>query len=1038
MGQQVGEAFVRVRPNMSGFKSETETGVKSSFSSLAKIAGLAFGGAAVGALVKSSVESAGQSAAITNSVSTQFGKLGKSVLDFASKQGAAFGSLETNTNQTSFALGKLFVNAGQTTKQAALMTTNWEKLGLALNEAKGGGVAGAASALQELQTVAAGTSTRGLHDLGVTITSAQIAARAAADGFIKLGQSASGLTPAQKQLVTFQLAMRSLPEALREAAANSHSFAAEQARLAVAWDNAKTTLGTALLPLLTRGATALANWLTKMERSGRLQHDFNQVASVTAYVVGAIKDVVASGIHVWDSFSSAVGGAKNALIAVGGAFALLKVGGIGKAATRDVDAIGSRIGATFANIRARAKASSNDMARDYTTASAKIIRQTDAMKKAGSTWAIQASSNAAKVKTATGNVGGSFSALDDAMKATATSAKTNTGAMNQAFNDFATNTKRQASGFRGAISKASAGAAVAFESAATGMKAAAIEVGVTIKTALIQTGIGLLVVAIGIAVGYIISHWDTVKRYTVALGEAIVATWTGLKTTLLGIAEVIGGGIATALTAPLVGALKIVKGIVDAIPNSILGISTHISGIKSGLHDALNFIDKGTTGLVTKGVHNITTGAESIFSGARDAWNKSLKDSAHDPKAAAAAKDAGKATAKNLMDGVATGVTALAPSVQKTISDALRNAVAAAHKAILASVQSAKNNLDKIGQDLARTIDQIQQKIGGAVGAVAGSPQGAAFAKLKKLIEEGAPSFQIAKAQAELSGQLQNVGKTQKQQLSSQLSNLTAAFNQGKLTYSQFETRLHKILREDGVTMAQALKAGGSAFAATFKAEVGALGKQARAIADLPAKYRGIGGAGGAADIKIIQPLQVIKQEQLKVRTAVEKAAAAAQKQRAAILKNQEKQISLAQQAKSAGVKVHFTQPQGSGAHLGAGGGGAIASQIAAHTRRMADTTQGGVLRGFRDVCADIASASKDIVAAELGLRSPMENLRRTELRIGEHAAQQRDRQIRLQTQTNTLLAKLNRDKGVPGFNKERPGTGSKHARAAAAAGVKP
>lgn len=1179
---------------MSSFKSETETGVKSSFSNLAKIAGLAFGGAAVGALIKSSVESAAASQAISNSVRSEFGKMGSAVLDFANKQGAAFGSLETNTNQTSFALGKLFRNSGIGAQQAAAMTTNWEKLGLALNEAKGGGVAGAATALQELQTVAAGTSTRGLHDLGITITTAQVAAKAAADGFIRLGQSASGLTPAQKQLVTFQLAMRSLPDALRQAAANSHSFAAEQARLAVAWDNAKTALGQAFIPELTKGATALTAWLNRMERSGRLQHDFNQIASITGSVISAIRGAVEGAIHVWEGFANAVGGAKHALILLAGAYGLFKVGAIGKAVTNDANSIGNRIGTTFTNIRNRAKASSAAVANDFSSASRRVISQTNAMKQAGDKWSVQMSSNASKVKQSTGSVGSSFGALDTAMKQTSQKAKVNVGAMNQAFNDFANNTKTQATGFRGAITKASSGAATAFESAATGMKAAAIEVGATIKVAIIQTGIGLLVVAIGIAVGYIITHWDTVKRYTIALGAVMTSVWHGVTGVIIGYYKLLGGAFLHYIVGPITDFFGKLAHYAAGIL-SFFGFGG-VADKLNALSAALGSVGREGSNLINSGISSLKQ-AKDAFGNVGKAWSDSLAKSANDPKVTDTSKKVGKKMGTDIATTAGQTIVAQMPSVQKAISDALANATAAANKAIATAVQNAKNNLDKIGQDLAKTIDQIQQKIGGAVGAVAGSPQGAAFEKLKKLIESGAPAFEIQKAQAELAGNLKNVGQTQKQQVSSQLANLTAAFDKGQIGYREFERRLHKILRDDGITMAQALKAGGPAFADAFKAQVDALGRQARAIAALPAKYRGIGGAGGAADIKIIQPLQVIKQEQLKVRTAVEKAAQAAHKQREAILKNQQKQIALAQAARSIGDRAVFRH-SGNQPHPDHQRSAQFLSQIRDHTRRTADalthahprpksnldaqiakltttvdrllsrsrephapssiqaqlqaaqaelralkgeraartasptrtlasapqshtaeiarsvtgafgrvthlldllrsnetrigenqarraetqirlldriagllrntrherpqvalgslttplsqlqtsnvairgaiqSQHAALLRGLREVCTDITAADKDIVAAELGLVSPIESLRRTELRIGDHAAQQRERQIRLARETNTLLRKLDKAKGVPGFNKERPGTGSKHARKAALAGVR-
>lgn len=1261
MGAQVGEAYVRIRPNMAGFKSETETGVRSSFSSLAKIAGLAFGGAAIGSLIKSSIESAGQTQASAHAIADTYGRAGDAVLRFSKGTAATLGSLENSTQGAAVQLGQLFSRAGIGNQQAAEMSIGWEKLGLAINRIRGGGTAQAAEVLSEITHAAAGTSTRGLTELGIAINSSSIAAQAALDGFIKAGQSASGLTAAQKQLVTYQLAIKQLPQLMDQARAHSHDFAAEQARLAVQWDNAKTTLGTALLPVVNRYVTELADWLTKMEKSGRLQHDFNVAAHDTSTVLAAVGSFLQHATADVEGFVHAIGGAKNALIAIGALLAVNRFHAFGSAVRGDAQGIEARIKARLATVKQNAaaeqaaqvsaaagastaaKKSSDDIAKAADKAKTSVVASTTAMStavkksadesktavadaatangavydkyaaKAAKTEAMVARANTpqridvskipsvipgsleknraaldAQIKkiqeqvragveppiakitkfgpgitgtggllfgggkptkgdleavaeydkkvhgateevkksaAATAEAGGRISkawgsATDkakgklDSLRSTVTKTAASTtsigtqieesskkgtksfGALDDAFNSFGSSVKQQSSGIKGAVGKAASGASSAWSSATAGMKVATFELAATIKTALISTAIGALIVAIGFAVTYVISHWDTVKRYTLALVHASVEAFKGMGNIIVGVYQYIYGKAFYYLLTPI-------KLFIDEAAKAA-GWIPFIGGKISDAAKAVDSFYGSVHHFAEGGRQRILGGFSEITSGVQKAWADSLEQSANSTKTKQSATDLGKKTAKAATDAATQGITELAPAVQKRISDALQNAIQAAHKAIVSAVQQAKNNLDKIGQELANTISQIQSKIGGAAGAIAGSPQGKAFEKLKKLIESGAPAFEIQKAQAELAGQLQNVGKTQKQQVSGQLANLTAAFNKGEITYKQFESRLHKILHDDGITMAEALKAGGKAFADAFKAQVNALGQQARAIQAVPAKFRGIGGAGGAADIKIIQPLQVIKAEQQKVRIAVEKAAQAAQKQRAAILKAQQKELAIQQQEQAVGVKVRFKTPPGS-VNISAGSrhhDSATLGQIRDHTKRAADAlsrhrdnsgriaqlqqeasraaqrgdraqaerlnsqisalksersvaasstlttgissvknaVQNGhvaLLRGLREICTDIMQADKDIVAEVLALRSPMENLRRTELRIADQASQQRDRQLRATRETNTLLRKLDRAKGVPGFGKERPGTGGKHAGKASKVGVK-
>ncbi len=898
------------------------------------------------------------------------------------------------------------------------------------------------------------------------------------------------------------------------------------------------TIGATLLPALTRAARQISDWVNRMQKSGALQRDFNGIVHLTTSVVTDVVGAVHAAIGVWTRFTGVVGGAHNAIRILLGAFVAFKVapliGGIGnltRALGSGVLGAATRARAGLASIGTAGRRSAAMSEASFQTASTRIQTLNAQIAATGS---VDFAKLTASAETSAGAMSAAFT---DFAVTSETAVTTMVGALDAEFAAFATQVEIETAGIGTSIKVMAASSAAAFEAATVAMATAAEGLGTTIKATLISTGIGALVVAIGIAVAYIITHWDKVKRYTLALAAALIATWQGLKTTLLGIAEVIGGGIATYLTLPIRAFLEVVYNVVKRLPSSILGISTGFGAIKDGVGSAIDFLKKGTTDLVVKGAQNVAQGVTSIFSDASKAWGDALKKGSNDATSKDKAKQAGKNLGQAAADGMTSAVTQSMPALTSSLTKALTAAVQTAHQKILESIVSAKQNLDQIGSDLAATIQQIQDKIGKTAGAVAGSPQGQAFKKLKELIESGAPAFEIAKAQAELSANLQNVGKTEQGgaggkkggDVARQLADLAYELNKGTISYAQFQSRLQDILKKHGITMAEALKTGGKAFAAEFQNQLRSFRVQAKAINDLPAKFRSLGGAG-LQTIQIVRPLEVIKQQaehvaaaaqklreaQLKQQQAIAKAAAltaAHTRQIAAELSHQrstrqsaadafhhpeivttarteaaQRAARAAREARDAAqeahrhltvtprirverpaqqtVKARIKVDPGPVQHVKVKvkvdpvvaatdwrsrqpGASSLASPLGSplggdqtHTQKVtpAHVQQVGsvIVRGLRNVCADVLQADKDITGALRDTRQPIEHLRTTEIRIADKAERQRQEMIREGRVTNNILRRIDRHKGpVPGFNKERPGTGSKHARNAAKAGVK-
>jgi hypothetical protein len=167
------------------------------------------------------------------------------------------------------------------------------------------------------------------------------------------GEKVTGsLTPAQKAIAVYAVATAKLGDYLKEAGKRSHDAANVQARLSAEWDNAKDRLGTALLPAVTKISTAMANWLHRMNQSGKLQQHINSVMHTAKEILNAVKSVWLALAPPITKVVHALGGAGNATKILIGLWAAWKVGGIlsslGKVVGRLLDIRGGAIKARVA------------------------------------------------------------------------------------------------------------------------------------------------------------------------------------------------------------------------------------------------------------------------------------------------------------------------------------------------------------------------------------------------------------------------------------------------------------------------------------------------------------------------------------------------------------------------------------------------------------------------------------------------------------------------------------------------------------------
>jgi phage-related protein len=272
--------------------------MKTSFLSIGKILGVAFGGAILGHFVKDLVNGAAQVQKSKEVIQSTFGPDASKVLvGFGDTAAASLGISASAADATSAKFGILFKNLGIGVGPASAMTVNLEKLAGSLSLIRG---IPATQALQSLSQAMLG-NTRSLKQLGIAVDPTTEKFAAFKLGLIQTVTQA--LTPAQKAQAIYALATKNLGSYLDEAKQHSGDFASVQARLSAEWSNAKDIIGTALLPAFDKLATAFSNWLGKLNASGALQRDvntglrdigdaFEALKSLVDDVAGPIKTVV--------------------------------------------------------------------------------------------------------------------------------------------------------------------------------------------------------------------------------------------------------------------------------------------------------------------------------------------------------------------------------------------------------------------------------------------------------------------------------------------------------------------------------------------------------------------------------------------------------------------------------------------------------------------------------------------------------------------------------------------------------------------------
>lgn len=246
MATLLGNAYVRIRPDMDGFQAEANRTIGSVLKSAAKVAAVA-AGAALGTIgvkvLKDSVAEASNLNESLNAVQVTFGKNAKGIQALGENAAKALGLSKTEFN----GLAVRFSNFAQTVAGKGGdvvgtmddLTTRASDFASVMN-------LDVSQAAELFQSGLAG-ETEPLRQYGIDLSAAAVQAHALAKG---IWNGKGEMTEAQKVQARYSLLMKSTNKTAGDFANTSDSLANRQRIANAQWKNAKASIGQALLPVM--------------------------------------------------------------------------------------------------------------------------------------------------------------------------------------------------------------------------------------------------------------------------------------------------------------------------------------------------------------------------------------------------------------------------------------------------------------------------------------------------------------------------------------------------------------------------------------------------------------------------------------------------------------------------------------------------------------------------------------------------------------------------------------------------------------------
>lgn len=327
---EVAAAFVSIMPSAKGFGSKLNSQVSGDLDSSGKKMGARFGtalkggalailgGAALaGSFLKDAVGAAGDLEQSIGAIDTVFGKSASKIHKWSKGAAQDVGLTQNEFNELGTLIGSQLKNGGTAMDQLAPKTKGLITAGADLSSMFGGSTKEAVEALS--------SALKGERDpierYGVSLNQAKIDAEAAALGFKKVD---GALSSQAQQAATLSLITKQTADAQGNFAKESDTLAGKQQRLSAQFGNMKTSLGTALLPVMTKvfgffndtALPAISSFTSGLDGSSPVIKIFGDYLKNTALpaiqgVAGWVKDSLVPAFQ--DFARDALPGVKSAL-----------------------------------------------------------------------------------------------------------------------------------------------------------------------------------------------------------------------------------------------------------------------------------------------------------------------------------------------------------------------------------------------------------------------------------------------------------------------------------------------------------------------------------------------------------------------------------------------------------------------------------------------------------------------------------------------------------------------------------------------------
>lgn len=278
MSTAIGDAFLRVRAQTGDFEKEAESKIGGTLKRIAGAAAAAFAAVKVKDFFAGAISNASDLEESMSKVRVVFEDSAGAVEKFAANAPTALGQTRQQALEAAGTLGNLLTATGLAEDKAADMSTTFVQLATDLGSFNNVPVD---EALEALRSGLVG-ETEPLKRFGVNLNQARIEAKALELGLIS---NKGELDAAAKSQAAYALILEDTEKAQGDFARTSGGLANQQKILSARFEDIKTRIGTALLPVATRLVTLLSDGMgPAFEFVSRVGRQVGEVFSTIASV----------------------------------------------------------------------------------------------------------------------------------------------------------------------------------------------------------------------------------------------------------------------------------------------------------------------------------------------------------------------------------------------------------------------------------------------------------------------------------------------------------------------------------------------------------------------------------------------------------------------------------------------------------------------------------------------------------------------------------------------------------------------------------